>query len=157
MIIPRSAALPRLSSPPLSVDQLDEADSMTYRLRVPGYRRRDLTIEVRDRLMLVQGERTSGWFRPRTKKSFFHAFQLPDALDERDVQASLTGGVLRLKVAKKPHARRRFIPIQTPNSAPTRDASTARSRSRITEWFEQLAENFAASVRRLIGTDRVTG
>lgn len=155
MIISSSTALARLSSP-LSVDQLDEADSMTYRLRVPGYRRRDLTVEVRDRLVIARGERTIGWFKPRTKKSFFQAIELPDALDERDVQATLARGVLRLTIAKKPHARRRQIPIHTPSAAPASHAQSARSRSRIMEWFGQVAENVALSMRQLFGTDRAT-
>lgn len=129
----------RLPRPPLRLDRLDEADAVTYRLRVPGYRRRDLTIEVRDRVMLVRGQRTFGWFRPRAKQSFFQAIRLPDALDERDVRANLAAGVLRLTIAKKPHARRRQIPVQAAGAASPTQAAPRPARRGVMEWIDRAA------------------
>lgn len=111
----RSFVAPSVATSWPRFSQQDDADAVTFQLRIPGYRRRDLEVEVRDRVVTVSGDRTDGWFKPRSKKSFVYTFGLPEALDERQVSASFARGMLRLKVAKKPHARRRSIPIHAPN------------------------------------------
>ena len=114
------------STPPESwhgFRQHDDADAMIYELPVPGYRRRHLSIEIADGVITVRGKRTKGWFKPRSKKSFLLSFNLPETVDEQNVAASLMGEVLQLRVAKKPYARRRNIPISYVNQASTRASS----------------------------------
>jgi HSP20 family molecular chaperone IbpA len=139
----RSFAVPSLAASWLGFTQQDDADAVTFRLRVSGYRRRDLTIDVRGRVITVRGERTDGWLKQRSKKSFVHTFELPEALDEHDVRASFAGEVLQLRIAKKPHARRRQIPIHSPGAtqraAPQRTADVARWR-RLSGWLRDFSE-----------------
>jgi HSP20 family molecular chaperone IbpA len=79
----------------------------TYRVRVPGYRRKDLDVEVRDRQLVVRGERVRGLLRPNVKRSFAYSMTLPETLDERNVSAELRRGVLCITVGKQPYARAR--------------------------------------------------
>jgi hypothetical protein len=89
----------------------DTADAAVYTLEVPGYRRKDLAIEVRDGRVVVRGERREGLFKPKARHSFLQSFTLPDALDAQDVRADLRDGVLSVTIARKPEARARRIPI----------------------------------------------
>jgi HSP20 family molecular chaperone IbpA len=133
--------LPTSTDSWLGFSQQDEADSVTYRLQAPGYRRRDLSIQVRDRVLIVRGEHADGWLKPRSKRAFIHSFKLPEALDERDVHAAFDAGVLRLTIRKKPHARRRQIVIRTPGGSrrperePSPDGDGSEMWSRILSWF----------------------
>jgi HSP20 family protein len=129
--------------------QQDDADAVTFQLRTPGYRRRDLDVEVRDRVVTVRGDRSDGWFKRRSKTRFVYTFGLPETLDDHDVSASFADGILRLKVAKKPHARRRSIPIQTPDAAahPTPNRATeVRPWRRPLTWLRAV---FAGESRHL--------
>jgi HSP20 family molecular chaperone IbpA len=137
----RPWSLPSSSESWLGFSQHNEADAVIYQLPVPGYRRRDLSIEARDRVLIVRGEHTDGLLRPRSKRAFIRSFKLPETLDERDVRAAFNAGVLRLIIGKKPHARRRRIPIGTPDAAhhPAHDRATngdgTEPWSRLLSWF----------------------
>jgi HSP20 family molecular chaperone IbpA len=96
---------------PAASDAHDAPEAVTYRLRVPGYRRKDLAVEVRDRRIVVRGERTRGVLRPSAKRSFVYSMTLPEKLDERNVAAKLARGVLSITVGKQPHARARRISV----------------------------------------------
>jgi HSP20 family molecular chaperone IbpA len=96
---------------PTSIGWDDAPEAVTYRVRVPGYRRKDLAVEVRDRRLVVRGERARGVLRPKAKSSFVYSTPLPDMLDVGNVSAELRRGVLRITVAKQPYARARRIPV----------------------------------------------
>lgn len=139
-------AVPRSTASWLGISQQDEADAITYQLRVPGYRRRDLEIEIRQRVVTVRGSRTNGWFQPRSRKSFIHSFELPDALDEGAVRANLARGILHLTIGKKPHARRRRIPVRVRDGAarPAHDQTTQGAPwIRLLEWLRSWGRVFA--------------
>jgi HSP20 family protein len=132
----------------LGITQHDEADAVTWQLPVPGYRRRDLSIEVRERLVTVRGERADGWLKQRSRKSFTHAFTLPESLDEHQLSATFLRGVLQLKIAKKPHARRRSIPVFGPNGTKHQPAPPATATgvpwSRLRGWLHDVRRRGAA-------------
>lgn len=148
----RTLAVPSLTTSWLGFRQHDDADAVTFHLRIPGYRRRDLTIEVRDRVITVRGERTDGWPKQRSKKSFVHTFKLPEALDEQGVAASFAGETLQLKIAKKNYARRRVIPIHSPQAtgrqAPKRASDVAPWR-RLSQWSHDFYRRMRGSADKL--------
>lgn len=90
--------------------QQDASDAVAYSLAVPGYRRRDFTVEVHGRQVIVRGERAGGLFRPQSRSSVVHAFTLPETLDEQSVRAAVRGGILRLTVRKKADTGTREVP-----------------------------------------------
>jgi HSP20 family molecular chaperone IbpA len=96
---------------PTSIGWDDAPEAVTYRVRVPGYRRKDLAVEVRARQIVVRGERARGVLGPKAKSSFVYSMTLPETLDEGNVSAELRRGVLCMTVAKKPYARARRIPV----------------------------------------------
>lgn len=133
----------------LGLSQHYDADAVTFRIRTPGYRRRDVAIDVRDRVVIVRGERTDGWLKTRSKKSFLHTFQLPEALDEHDVCASFAGEVLQLKVGKKPYARRRLIRVHAPEAAhPGPKRTTYVTPKRESGWFRALSRRMSELLTR---------
>ena len=139
----RPFAVASLTTNWLGFRQRDDDDAVTFQVRIPGYRRRDVAIEVRDRVIVVRGERADGFFKRRSKKSFLHTFALPEALDEHDVCANLAGEVLHLKVAKKPYARRRLIPIHAAEAAPKRTTVVTPSK-RVSGWLHDLSRRMSA-------------
>src|SRR5687768_2266403 len=145
----RALPLASLAMSWLGITQHDEADAVILQLSVPGYRRRDLSIEVRERLVTVRGERADGWLKQRSRKSFAHSFTLPESLDEHRLNASFARGVLQLKIAKKPYARRRSIPVFGPNGTrhqPTAPATATGARwSRLRGWFHDVRKRGAAA------------
>lgn len=89
----------------------DTPEAAVYTLRAPGYRRRDLDVEVRDRMVTITGARARGFLKP-TEVRFTRSFSLPPELDPRDVRASFADGVLSLTIAKKPEARVRRVAVR---------------------------------------------
>jgi HSP20 family protein len=94
----------------------DTPEAVVYELSVPGYRRKDLTIEVVDRIVTIRGKRAPRWFElsraSESSDSFTASFSLTESLDAQNIDAKLRAGVLTLTVAKKPHARARRIPVR---------------------------------------------
>ena len=89
----------------------DTDDAAIYTLDVPRYRKKDLSVEVDGRRVVVRGEHSEGLLRPRVRRSFVRSFTLPDTLDPGDVRADFHDGALSLTVAKLPAARARRIPV----------------------------------------------
>lgn len=107
----RDFSNPRLS-PWSRLDYEDQPAAVVYRLEVPGYKKRHIDVEVRDRQVVVRGSRKEGWLRPRRAESFVRAFSLDDRLDENHIRADLKKGLLTITVAKRPEARARRIEIR---------------------------------------------
>jgi HSP20 family molecular chaperone IbpA len=113
----------------------DTPDAAVYTLEVPGYRRKDLGIQVRDGRVVVHGERRERFFKPKVQHSFVQSITLPETLDAQDIRADLRDSVLSVTIAKKPEARARRIPIlaadqlaatlpSPSDSAPTRSSGS---------------------------------
>jgi HSP20 family molecular chaperone IbpA len=111
----------------------DTPESIVYEIEAPGYRRSELNIEVRDRVVTIRGARTRGWFKPRWQSSFSHSFALPETVDPSGVDATLDGNVLSLVVEKYPFARRRQIPISSREAGLPASSSSATKRGE-TSW-----------------------
>jgi HSP20 family molecular chaperone IbpA len=130
----------------------DAPEGLIYRLRVPGYRRKDLAVEVRDRQIVVRGERVRGVLRPKAKSSFVYSTTLPETLDERSVRAELRRGVLCITVGKQPYARARRIPVSVNGEAtdlrhePTHEADEGPTVGRrILTWLRAAPQRLGRS------------
>ena len=109
--------------PPLGVgftpmaDIEESEDAYTVELELPGVKKDDISVEVSGRRLVVSGERKErervGILRRRTRSvgRFHYEVSLPSALDEEGVDASLSDGVLSLRVPKAASERPRRIKV----------------------------------------------
>lgn len=93
----------------------ETGDAYLVELDVPGYRRRDISIELAGSELVVSGavKERQGWFRYRTRRvgRFTCRVTLPRDVESDGVRATLADGVLTVRVPKTEAARRRRIPV----------------------------------------------
>ena len=113
----RTDPLPEVSFP---IDIKNEAEAYMITALLPGVTADDLTIQVQNDVLSIQGELKldraedeSYLLQERPSGKFFRSFELPDAVDANKVEASLTNGVLTLRLPKAEEARPRSIKISS--------------------------------------------
>lgn len=113
----RSDVLPEVSFP---IDIKNEAEAYVITALLPGVTADDLNIQVQNDVLSIQGElkldraeNDSYLLQERPSGKFFRSFELPDAVDANKVEASLTNGVLTLRLPKAEEARPRSIKISS--------------------------------------------
>ena len=101
-------ATPEVSFP-IDIKNEDEAYIITALL--PGVTAEDLNVQVQNDVLSIQGEMKHGrtederyLLQERPSGKFFRSFELPDAVDANKVEASLTNGVLTLRLPKAEEA-----------------------------------------------------
>jgi HSP20 family molecular chaperone IbpA len=97
-----------------SVDyRVKEADdSFLAEFMVPGFSQTDITVEVSDNILLVEGKKNdSNWTTDFSKK-----FRLPDSVDGKKVEAKLENGILKLRVPKRTESISKKIEILSKNT-----------------------------------------
>jgi HSP20 family protein len=93
---------------------------MTIQAELPGLKKEDVKINVREGVLTLSGEkkfsdekRKDNYYRiERSYGAFARSFTLPNTVDAEKIQASMKDGVLRLMIPKKPEAKEREISIQ---------------------------------------------
>lgn len=89
-------------------------------LSLPGLRKEDVKVEVKDDILTVSGERKSekeekgkSWLRRESSYgSFLRSFALPEGLHSEDIKASCKDGVLTLSMRKPSQVKTRGISIK---------------------------------------------
>jgi len=103
--------------PAVDVAETDEHYVVTA--EVPGIRREDLTVELKDNVLTIRGEKHSErsekgeqrrWSE-RVYGSFVRSFTLPANADPDRVSASFQDGVLTLEIQKREEAKPKVIHI----------------------------------------------
>lgn len=104
-----------------AVNVEEGADDLLFRVEVPGVSRDAITVEVKDGLLTVRGEKTEEreegseerryhvW--ERRFGSFQRTFRLPRTVNAENVEADYRDGVLSIRVPKLPEAKARQIEI----------------------------------------------
>ncbi len=99
--------------PPM--DLVEVGDSLVLKADLPGLRREDVNIEVKDGVLTVSGERkdehdekADGYYRvERTFGSFSRTLTLPKGIEAEGIVADFADGVLEVRIPKpaerKPH------------------------------------------------------
>jgi HSP20 family protein len=101
--------------PAADVEETDEA--YLIELELPGVNREDISVEFGGGELSVTGEvkqkERVGFLRSRTRPAgrFDYRVQLPAEVQDDEVSASLSNGVLTVRVPKTENARRRRIAI----------------------------------------------
>ena len=100
-----------------SIDIRTTDDEVVFVCDVPGVKREHLEIELENHVLTLKGSRR---FDSREREqvvlgraygSFSRSFTLPEGLDEENVAAELSDGVLTLRIQRHPKAKPRKIAI----------------------------------------------
>ena len=98
-----------------AMDLVEVGDALVLKADLPGLRREDVSIEVKDGLLTISGERkdeheekADGYYRvERTFGSFSRALTLPKGVEAEGIAADFSDGVLEVRIPKpaerKPH------------------------------------------------------
>ncbi|MFQ5458618.1 MAG: Hsp20/alpha crystallin family protein [Myxococcota bacterium] len=111
--------LKRASSWAPPVDIHETEDSFELSVELPGVKKEDVTLEVKEGIVSVKGERRQekdveekNVHRiERRYGSFYRAFNVPSNVDASRVKAAYKDGVLRITLPKAEEARPRQIEI----------------------------------------------
>ena len=97
------------AAPP--VDVLEDDSGYRIQLEVPGFTREEIEVSVEKQQLTISGEHevshpdgTTVHRRERRDRRFRRSFQLSKWVDTSDISASLEGGILDLRLGKKPDA-----------------------------------------------------
>lgn len=102
-----------------AVDVLESKDSYLLRAELPGMNREDFSLEVKNGMLTVSGERkleepVSGvQYRSveRVAGKFSRSFYLPQTVQQDGIQATYRDGILEIYVPKMEHAKARQITV----------------------------------------------
>jgi HSP20 family protein len=112
-----------------NVDIEETEDAWIVEAEVPGVRREDVDVEVRDDELRISGEikerERQGILRRRTRRvgQFEFRVQLPGAVDPERMEANLDDGVLTVRIPKPEPHRARHVEIGS--RAPAGDGGAA--------------------------------
>lgn len=89
-------------------------------LSLPGIRKEDVKVEVKDDVLTISGEKRRekeekgrNWLRRESSYgSFLRSFTLPEGLHSEDIKANYKDGVLSLSMPKPPQAKSRGVTIK---------------------------------------------
>ena len=95
------------------VDIYDENDKIVIKAELPGIDKKDISIDLKDRVLTLKGERSADnevkeeryYRRERTYGRFERSFTLPAGLDPEKIKADYKDGVLKIEV-KKPETEK---------------------------------------------------
>ncbi len=105
--------------PTLPTDLEETDDAYIVEMDVPGVKREDVNVEIRDSQLQVTGEvkerKRTGTLRRQSRPvgKFECALSLPGEIDPEGVEATLENGVLTVMLPKAPEGRPRQIEIKS--------------------------------------------
>jgi HSP20 family protein len=115
----RSRATPSQSKWHPAVDVLESKDAYLIRAELPGMKKEDIKVEVKDGTLVLSGERKSD--KPaegveyrhveRVAAQFWRSFSLPETAKQDGIDATYKDGILEIRVPKVEKAKPRQIPI----------------------------------------------
>lgn len=102
-----------------AVDIYETTDAVCLRAELPGVDREDVSVEVKDGVLRLHGERKfekevdeENYHRiERAYGTFHRSFTLPPSIDGENVIARMKDGVLEVKLPKKEQAKPKQITI----------------------------------------------
>jgi HSP20 family protein len=115
----RSSTQSKVSKWYPAVDVLESKDAYLIRAELPGMKREDIKVEVKDGALVLSGERKSE--KPaegveyrhveRVAAKFWRSFSLPETAKQDGIEATYKEGILEIRVPKAEEAKPRQIEI----------------------------------------------
>jgi HSP20 family protein len=101
------------------VDILDKEDAFLIKAELPGIDKKDLSVDVKDRVLTLKGERTSKdevkeesyYRRERFYGKFERSFTLPVDVDSEKIKADYKDGVLNIVIPKPEEKKPKQITV----------------------------------------------
>ncbi len=101
------------------VDISEDANQITLMAELPGFKEKDVNVELHGDVLTLSGERKHESEKKdrsftrveRSYGQFCRSFTLPASVDRESVKATFSDGLLKLELPKKPEAKPRQIPI----------------------------------------------
>ncbi len=102
------------------VDIYSDDDHIFLEAELPGLSREDVDVSVEERVLTIAGRKTHEkiekdhvhHLQERYFGSFSRSFTLPDIVDAKKVEATMTDGVLRVSLAKRGKAKTKRIEVK---------------------------------------------
>lgn len=113
---PRQGAVASGWQIPLSIS--DDGQNIFVEAELPGMSQEDLEVVVRNGNLIIRGERKLSdeqrnyWYSQRMFGRFERSISLAEMVDPDDIDATLSDGVLSIKLTKRPEARPKRIAIK---------------------------------------------
>jgi HSP20 family protein len=116
-----------------AIDLAEEGEHYVLQADLPGVKQDDVSIEVKDNVLSISGERHSeredsreGYYRAeRASGSFRRAVRLPEGVSPDAIEASFEQGVLRVSIPKPEQAGPHKVAITAAPSAPAVASASA--------------------------------
>ena len=102
------------------MDIFDKADSIIIHAELPGVTKDDVSIEVKENVLTLKGERVEvkevnedKYFRKeRSFGSFYRAFTLPSTINPNSIKATFKDGVLEIEIPKPEEQKPKQVQIK---------------------------------------------
>ncbi len=102
------------------VDTYEENGAIVIKAEIPGVKKEDVSIDIKDNVLTLKGERSheaeikeeNYYRRERSYGKFHRAFTLPDAVDPNRIDASYKDGVLKITIPKAEEPTAKKIEIK---------------------------------------------
>ena len=114
-----SPAQPRTSTWYPAVDVLEGKDAYLIHAELPGMKREDIHVELKDGNLVLSGERKTEKLADgvkyrhaeRVNAKFWRSFSLPETIKQDSIEAAYKDGILEVKIPKAEEAKPRQIEI----------------------------------------------
>ena len=101
------------------VDIYDNDDRIVIKAELPGIEKKDIAVDVKDRVLTLKGERSSDnevkeekyYCRERTFGKFERSFTLPTDIDPEKIDANYKDGVLKIEIPKPEEQKPKQITV----------------------------------------------
>lgn len=103
-----------------AIDIYEEPDAMYVEADLPGLRKDDVTVNLEDNVLTIQGQRKrqneekrDNYHRiERASGMFSRSFTLPSTVDREKIDAEFKDGVLRIRLPKQETAKPKQIKVR---------------------------------------------
>tara|TARA_B100000575_G_scaffold171612_1_gene137417 strand:+ start:20840 stop:21265 length:426 start_codon:yes stop_codon:yes gene_type:complete len=90
-----------------SVNSVENNESFEIDLAVPGMKKDDFSIELKDKVLIISSENLDSENKDNIRlrefnySSFQRSFRIPESVDHNKIKASYKNGILKIKLPKK--------------------------------------------------------